>query len=355
MKTTGGGCDRSVGGIDTLVGAGMRVSGDIASNGIVCVQGCVEGNVHCEGSPGATLIVDGSGAVTGNVRVANLVVRGKIDGTVDAANTIELQETARVAGDVTFRNMSIAPGAVVEGVMIPRAATPAIESTVEPTGRPAKTPANVSAPGLAGIAERRLKPIHLVFGGAALLSVVGAYLMRGTPSPPPPLPQETLQSEKPAPASLKPAVALAPPATPAPPSIPPPEASTQNVSANKPVPPGETTPTAETENDSGPAVADDVVAAEPNVVTVRGANPARPANVLLLVSEEPSVFYRRKRGESGDGARVHIGAGKVSVNIGPDDLIRLEKDSDVIIYFQGQKVPPHRVQEKWVRFVRRQR
>ena len=334
---------KPTGGIDTLVGTGMQVSGDVTCNGTMCVQGCIEGNVKCDGHPGATLIVDGSGTVKGNVCVSHLVVRGKVEGSIDAANSMELHDTARVTGDVCFRALSIHPGAVIEGQMTPK--PPA-------SGEPATGSAAPSAalPGLpsAKIASK-LSARHALAAGIVVLAVAGIYFGRGNTEKPP-TPDEPVRAEKQAPApgksserpSAPPPVQTA--AQSAPPMPPP---------AEKPAAPVEATPPAAAESEAPPALVVETNLGETKFITVRGANPARPANVFLLVSDEPTVLYRKKRGESGDGTRVPVSEGKVTVTVAPDDLIRVAKGSDVTIYFQGQKVSAAQLQEHWVSFVRR--
>lgn len=335
-KHSGGEHHRPAGGIDTLVGRGLRVCGDIACSGTMCVQGDVDGDVRCDGHPGAALIVDSGGSVHGNVRVANLVVRGTVEGSVEATGSIELHETARVSGNISFRVLSIDPGAVVVGQLAPR---PVDESEFVPdasVGAPF-----LSASGRAGAKFRALTPI---VAGAIVLVVAGLYFRPGGLTSPPAT-ETSAQSERRVPdvgPEYKPvAPSLSPLATASSPSI------------DNAAPQVDARPAAVPESEALPTLLTDTRLPEAEFLTVRGANPARPANVFLLVSDQPTVLHRRKRGETGDGTRVHIAEGKISVSIAPDDLIRVAKGGDVTIYFQGQKISGGQIQERWVSFVRR--
>jgi hypothetical protein len=108
--------------------------------------------------------------------------------------------------------------------------------------------------------------------------------------------------------------------------------------------------------EAAPAPASENPGASPEkVVSVRGANPSRPAGVFLLISNEASILYRKKRDDPGEGARIAVGEGeKVSVAIAPDELIRVAKGRDIAILFQGQKVSRSTIESgAWISFVAR--
>ena len=105
--------------IGSLIGAGTTVTGDIEFNGGLRIDGTVRGAVRCvQGERGGMLVVSEHGTVHGEVRAAHLVVGGKIDGPVHAAQLIELQPKARIQGDVRYRAIEMHHGAIVEGQMV---------------------------------------------------------------------------------------------------------------------------------------------------------------------------------------------------------------------------------------------
>ena len=101
--------------IDSLIGAGTVVHGDVAFCGGLRIDGHVEGNVAAaDGQPG-TLVVSEHARVDGEVNVSHVVVNGSINGPLRADDYLELQSKARVIGDVRYRRLEMQTGAVVQG------------------------------------------------------------------------------------------------------------------------------------------------------------------------------------------------------------------------------------------------
>ena len=101
--------------IDSLIGAGTIVRGDVAFCGGLRIDGHVEGSVAAaDGQPG-TLVVSEHARVDGEVNVSHVVVNGSINGPVRADDYLELQSKARVVGDVRYRRLEMQTGAVVQG------------------------------------------------------------------------------------------------------------------------------------------------------------------------------------------------------------------------------------------------
>jgi len=101
--------------IDSLIGAGTVVHGDITFTGGLRIDGQVQGNVVAsDGEPG-TLVISEQARVDGEIRVSHVVVNGTVNGPVAANDYLELQAKSRVAGDVTYKTLEMHVGAVIEG------------------------------------------------------------------------------------------------------------------------------------------------------------------------------------------------------------------------------------------------
>lgn len=101
--------------IDSLIGAGTIVHGDINFTGGLRIDGQVHGNVVAsDGEPG-TLVISEQARVDGEIRVSHVVVNGTVNGPVAANDYLELQAKARVVGDVTYKTLEMHVGAVIEG------------------------------------------------------------------------------------------------------------------------------------------------------------------------------------------------------------------------------------------------
>lgn len=104
--------------IDSLIGAGTTVSGDIAFSGGLRVDGKVIGKVTTLDNQPGTLVISEQARVDGEVRVSHVVVNGEVSGSLIANDYLELQAKARVNGDVAYRMLEMHFGAIVEGKLM---------------------------------------------------------------------------------------------------------------------------------------------------------------------------------------------------------------------------------------------
>jgi cytoskeletal protein CcmA (bactofilin family) len=97
----------------SVIGAGMRIVGDIESTGVVKIEGTVEGGVR-----GARQVLLGkSGIIHGDVHAADVVVGGKVVGTVVATERVEVQGTASIEGDIHTRSIVVFEGGAINGAV----------------------------------------------------------------------------------------------------------------------------------------------------------------------------------------------------------------------------------------------
>jgi cytoskeletal protein CcmA (bactofilin family) len=101
--------------IDSLIGAGTVVRGDITFSGGLRVDGEVFGNISSADGGASTLVVSEQARVDGGVKVSHVVINGAIQGPVVASEYLELQPKARVVGDVSYKTLEMHVGAVVQG------------------------------------------------------------------------------------------------------------------------------------------------------------------------------------------------------------------------------------------------
>ena len=104
--------------IDTLIGAGTRIIGDVQFSGGFHLDGHIKGNVDAPPESGATLSVSDSGVVEGAVAVPNVILNGTVKGDVRATERIELGPKARVIGNVQYKLIEMSIGAEVNGKLI---------------------------------------------------------------------------------------------------------------------------------------------------------------------------------------------------------------------------------------------
>jgi len=101
--------------IDSLIGAGTKVTGDIHFTGGLRVDGEIHGSVIAEPGKASTLVLSEQSRVNGEIRVTHLVLNGTVAGPIEASEYLELQSKAKVTGDVKYKTLEIQLGAIVEG------------------------------------------------------------------------------------------------------------------------------------------------------------------------------------------------------------------------------------------------
>jgi cytoskeletal protein CcmA (bactofilin family) len=104
--------------IDSLIGAGTKISGSVSFVGGLRVDGEILGDVVASGDEASTLVISEPGHITGEIHVSHLVVNGTIDGPVHASEFMELQAKSRITGDVHYNRLEMHLGAVIEGRLI---------------------------------------------------------------------------------------------------------------------------------------------------------------------------------------------------------------------------------------------
>ena len=104
--------------IDSLIGAGTIITGDLNFSGGMRIDGQVKGNVIATPGKPSTLVLSELSVVNGDVHVTHLVANGLVNGAVTASEYLELQSKARINGDVNYQTMEIQLGSVIDGHLL---------------------------------------------------------------------------------------------------------------------------------------------------------------------------------------------------------------------------------------------
>jgi len=105
--------------IDTLIGEGTAIDGDLVFSGGLRLDGKVRGNIRAAGDKPSMLVISEKGMVEGEIAVEHLILNGTVKGPVHASELLELQPHARVLGEVRYAALEMHQGALVEGRLIP--------------------------------------------------------------------------------------------------------------------------------------------------------------------------------------------------------------------------------------------
>lgn len=100
--------------INSIIGKGSRFEGDVHVTGAVRVDGEVVGTVHAT----EKVQVGNEGLVKGGVSGNEVVISGRLSGTISADARVHLVAGARVDGDIHCRRLVIEDGAIFDGSTI---------------------------------------------------------------------------------------------------------------------------------------------------------------------------------------------------------------------------------------------
>ncbi len=104
--------------IDTLIGQGTVINGDLVFSGGLHVDGKIVGNVMAEEGSDAMLILSEFGCIEGEVKVPSMVLNGEINGDVFGSERVELAAKSRINGSVYYNLIEMAIGAEVNGGLV---------------------------------------------------------------------------------------------------------------------------------------------------------------------------------------------------------------------------------------------
>lgn len=97
----------------TRIGRTLVITGEVDAGEDVVVLGRVEGSLHVRGA----VEVDRRGRVRGDVRARQVEVSGEVEGPVTAEQRIEIRAEGSVVGDLRSPRIFIADGARFEGTV----------------------------------------------------------------------------------------------------------------------------------------------------------------------------------------------------------------------------------------------
>jgi cytoskeletal protein CcmA (bactofilin family) len=119
--------------INTLIGDGTRIKGDLHFDGGCHIDGVVHGDVIADKDPDAFLTISEGGFIDGNVRVPSVSLNGKVQGEVYASNTVALGATAKVVGNLHYDLLEMTSGAEINGKLIHEGTKKQAAASVRPS------------------------------------------------------------------------------------------------------------------------------------------------------------------------------------------------------------------------------
>jgi cytoskeletal protein CcmA (bactofilin family) len=93
----------------TVIGNGLKIVGNVTAEGLVEVNGQIEGDVHC-----TSLIVSPKAQIFGSITAERVVVNGRVEGPIQGGEVV-LKSQAHVVGDIHHHSLTIEKGAYFDG------------------------------------------------------------------------------------------------------------------------------------------------------------------------------------------------------------------------------------------------
>ena len=97
--------------INTVIGNGSAISGNLRVNGFVRVDGDIDGNLETDGN----VIIGENARIRGNVKAKSIIIGGIILGNVHAPEGVKLLSQSIVVGDIISHKVTIENLALVHG------------------------------------------------------------------------------------------------------------------------------------------------------------------------------------------------------------------------------------------------
>jgi cytoskeletal protein CcmA (bactofilin family) len=95
----------------SIVAIGMRVVGELATEGVLKVEGVVVGSIRAD----REVLVARGGVIEGDIYTSQAIVGGKVVGSIYADDRVEVLENSIVQGDIITNKLVVNEGGEVNG------------------------------------------------------------------------------------------------------------------------------------------------------------------------------------------------------------------------------------------------
>ena len=97
----------------SMVASDLKVIGDLETDGVVKIEGKVEGTIRA----GTQVLVSDGALITGDIHTKETIIGGEVRGVVHAEERVEIQSTALVNGDIVTKRIVVLEGGRVNGAV----------------------------------------------------------------------------------------------------------------------------------------------------------------------------------------------------------------------------------------------
>lgn len=116
---------------DSLIGHGDSLEGKVQCDTNLRIEGHFSGEIHCQG----TVTIGEQGTVHSSIKAQDIIIAGKVFGSVTADHKLTITETGQLHGDIMAGILNIMEGSVLN-CSVAMAELPAAEKAGGPQGNP---------------------------------------------------------------------------------------------------------------------------------------------------------------------------------------------------------------------------
>ena len=103
--------------IDTLIDETMNIRGSMNFSGGIRLDGKLYGNLTLSDGASGSVIMGPKSKIIGDIITDSAIIAGEVKGNIEAQDFLELHSTAVVLGDITYGDIEIHTGAVLNGIV----------------------------------------------------------------------------------------------------------------------------------------------------------------------------------------------------------------------------------------------
>jgi cytoskeletal protein CcmA (bactofilin family) len=103
--------------IDSLIGAEVLIVGTVTFSGCLRLEGRITGGVRARQDDSSVLVIGNEGHLEGEVQAPHVKVSGKVDGPIQASQSLEVYPNGRIKGDIEYARLEVHEGAQLQGAL----------------------------------------------------------------------------------------------------------------------------------------------------------------------------------------------------------------------------------------------
>lgn len=97
----------------SVIANGTTLVGDLETNGVIRIEGRVEGAIRSA----RQVVIGRQGELHGDVHALEAVIGGRVEGTLVISDRLEVQGTGAIVGDIHTKSIVVTEGARINGVV----------------------------------------------------------------------------------------------------------------------------------------------------------------------------------------------------------------------------------------------